>query len=389
MNLKTPYIKVANIIEEGKLGGPQVRIVMVASEIKDLVDTTVIMPIENSKIFRQRCKENNVNYKTMSISRITKEWRIALRYLAFFPIEIIKISLYLRKEKFDLVHISGGSWQYKGLIAAKIMKKKVLWHLNDTSQPLFFRIIFSLFSGWPDGYIYASERSRDYYKNLIRHNNREFVIPAPVDTVKFNHELILDGPDGDLIKMWEGKIVIGTIANINPIKGMETIIRTAALLDNQVDNIQFIVIGEIFRNQKRYYEKLKKLCSKLSVHNISFLGPRKDVRELLQRIDIYLCSSVAESSPIAVWEAMSMKKPIVSTNVGDTPLYVVNGLNGYISDVGDYFEISNHLSKLANDKVLRNEFGVESRLIATSKLDIKYCSNKHVSAYRKILGIDC
>ena len=37
-------IKVANIIEEGRVGGPQKRILMVASKISDKIDTIIIIP---------------------------------------------------------------------------------------------------------------------------------------------------------------------------------------------------------------------------------------------------------------------------------------------------------------------------------------------------------
>lgn len=46
-------MRIANIVEEGKVGGPQVRIVMVAYALKERVETTVIMPVENSEVFRQ------------------------------------------------------------------------------------------------------------------------------------------------------------------------------------------------------------------------------------------------------------------------------------------------------------------------------------------------
>ena len=48
--------------------------------------------------------------------------------------------------------------------------------------------------------------------------------------------------------------------------------------------------------------------------NIYFINSRRDVRPLLKRFDIYVCSSDNEASPLSVWEAMSMKKPIVSTD---------------------------------------------------------------------------
>lgn len=48
-------MRIANIIEEGKLGGPQGRISAVAAALRGQGDSTVIMPAENSEAIQQRC----------------------------------------------------------------------------------------------------------------------------------------------------------------------------------------------------------------------------------------------------------------------------------------------------------------------------------------------
>ena len=50
----------------------------------------------------------------------------------------------------------------QGVFAAKLAGIQVLWHLNDTSIPLIFRILFSLISKYVDCFVFASERSRQY-----------------------------------------------------------------------------------------------------------------------------------------------------------------------------------------------------------------------------------
>ena len=42
-------IRVVNIIEEGRLGGPQSRVAMIASALNQKIDTTIILPKKNSK----------------------------------------------------------------------------------------------------------------------------------------------------------------------------------------------------------------------------------------------------------------------------------------------------------------------------------------------------
>ena len=56
-----PSIRVANIIEEGRLGGPQMRMALVASELGksqlNNIDITFIFPKKDSKEFRERCEK--------------------------------------------------------------------------------------------------------------------------------------------------------------------------------------------------------------------------------------------------------------------------------------------------------------------------------------------
>jgi glycosyltransferase involved in cell wall biosynthesis len=259
-----------------------------------------------------------------------------------------------------------------------LSRKKVIWHLNDTSMPLFIRLSFSFFSNFVDSYIFASERSKNYYKSLNMKNKPEFVIPAPVDTIDFDCNKKYNG-DKELIKEWSDKIIIGTVANISPVKGLELFIKSAQILNKEINSIHFVVVGRIFKNQKKYYKSLIDLCKTLSVNNISFINGRNDIRPLLKRFNVYICSSKAESSPISVWEAMSMSKPIVSTDVGDVSKYVKNNYNGFI--ISDHKELAVKTLFFINNKDNSLKFGANSRKSAIDNLDIKICASKHYNAY--------
>ena len=378
-------IRVVNIIEEAKLGGPQIRIASVANSLKGQVDTTVVFPSQNADQFRAKLDEYKIPYKIFNLSRITRELKIALSYIFFSPLEIIKLARYFRKENFDLVHVSGGSWQYKGVIAGKISGLKVVWHLNDTSTPWFIRKTFSLFSVLPEAFIFASSRSQNYYAPLIRKRKKEILIPAPVDTTKFTPEYKseVSEPILDIVK---GKIVIGTTGNINPVKGIETLIRAAEIIKDVVPDLIFVVLGEVYTNQKNYYNQLVSLTKRLSLDNFIFAGGRPDIRPLLSVFDIYACCSLAESSPIAVWEAMAMGKPIVSTDVGDVPKYITDGQNGFITKINDPRRMADGLRALAVDRDLREKFGKRSRGTAVSRLDLSICTEKHLRAYQSIVN---
>ncbi len=379
-------IKIANIIEEGRLGGPQVRILEVAKRLyRFSINTIVILPKINSEKFQEKLKQNKVNFKTLSLHTLSNNLFMLIKYSFFFFYEIIIIHNYLKKEKFEIVHINGGSYQYKGAIAAKLAGIKVIVHINDTKTPVLTKYIFKFISAYySDGFIVSAKLSKKYYldkTNLI--NKLIFEIQAPVDCKKYdplcvNRNRRLDKHKG---------ITITTVANIVPIKGLEYFIEMAYFLNQKYDNLSFWIIGQYFSiKQKKYFEKLKKTIQALNIKNIHFYGYCNEIETVLRSSDIYICSSIAEASPMSVWEAMAMALPIVSTDVGDVSSYIKDNQNGYIVPIKSSKLLVEKCSLLIDKKNFKN-FGIINRKIAFENFDIKIIVKKHIEAYNKFIKL--
>lgn len=379
-------MRVANIIEEGRIGGPQIRNLMVASSLKKKkVEITLIFPKKNSKDLKKQCNLLNVKHLSLPLSSIKKSLFGVIMYIILFPFEVIKLALILKKKKFDLVHVSGGSLHNKGIFAAKLAGVKVIWELNDTHAPKIIKKIFSFTSHLANGFIFASERTQKYYSKLIPNKRKNFLIQSPVNTNLFNPNIKLNPEKFFKKKKIGKKIVIGTVGNINPNKDHATFIKTAAKLLSFEKEIIFVIVGPIYKSQKNYFEYLSKLIRRNKIRNVHFIGSRKDIRPILKKIDIYVCSSSNESSPLAVWEAMAMENAVISTNVGDISKFIKNGKNGYLVKVGDANSLSLKIIKLLKDPKLRKQFGRFSRKIVRKKLNLDLCAYYHQKAYINML----
>ena len=96
----TPQIRVANIIEDGRLAGPHKRIMMVATALNKVIETSIILPKKNSKQFQSQCEALNIKYLALSLTTMTNNWANIIRYLALFPFEILILSWTLKKKTF-------------------------------------------------------------------------------------------------------------------------------------------------------------------------------------------------------------------------------------------------------------------------------------------------
>ena len=378
-------MKVVNVFEDARVAGPQIYILNLLTSIpKSKIDMTILMPEEFSGDFQSLCSKANVKFKVVPLSRIGQKIRVLIKYILSFPFDIIRLYKVFKAEDYDLIYLCGGSWQFRGLIAGKLLGKKVIWHLNDAFIPLPIRINFFFLSKFADGFVFASKRSKQYYERYIRSDIRGFIIPSSVDVLKFNPDLV--HVDLSMKEEFKNKIVIGTVANINPIKGLENLIYAAATLNKKFDNIFFLIVGPIFPTQEIYYQNLINLMRINNVNNIRFIGATSDVRPYLKLFDIYACCSKSESSPIAVWEAMSMSKPIVSTDVGDVACYIDDQVSGFITKVNDHEELALRLNDLILNKGMRIQFSKVSRRIAKNKLSVELCSLRHQEAFNFFLA---
>lgn len=378
-------MKIANIIEEGRLGGPQIRIAEVAKRLREHgVETTVVYPKYQSDLFEQKLNEYGIKNIRLPLHRLTKDKKHLIIYFLFFFYEIIYLYLFFKREQFDIIHCSGGSWQFKGIIAGKLAGSKTLWHLNDTGMPVFFRWMFRLISPkFADGLIVAGKRVREYYvEQLGIQKISVFEVQAPVNTDYFDPSK--RDCDKSISKADGLKII--TVANVNSTKGLDYFMHMAASLNNRYKKLSFFIVGPVYDTQKNYLKKLHKLQDKLRLDNLQFYGACQDVSGVLISADIFVFSSISEASPMSVWEAMSMGKAIVSTDVGDVACYLKNKENGFVVPIKDAEALAEKVGVLIENPDLRRKFGEKAREAACKYLDINVTTQKHMQAYRAVLN---
>jgi L-malate glycosyltransferase len=125
--------------------------------------------------------------------------------------------------------------------------------------------------------------------------------------------------------------VVGIVANLRPVKGIEIFLRAAALVCSDVPDTYFLVIGE-----GKEEPKLKALAQDLGLgERVLFLGKRGDVPSLLNALDVGVLSSHWESFSNAILEYLAAGIPVVCTDVGGCREVVEDGCNGFIVAPGD------------------------------------------------------
>lgn len=78
-----------------------------------------------------------------------------------------------------------------------------------------------------------------------------------------------------------------------------------------------------------------------------------------------------EASSIKLIEAMASAKPVITTNVEWNPELIVDGFNGFLTDVGDIYGIANKIEAFLNNPRLAEEIGKNARRTVKAKCNLE------------------
>lgn len=130
--------------------------------------------------------------------------------------------------------------------------------------------------------------------------------------------------------------------------------------------------------------KAEKQAQELGIsHDVRFLGKQEAVEEVLSVADLFLMPSEKESFGLAALEAMACEVPVISSNTGGLPELNVQGVTGFLSNVGDVEDMTrNSLFILDKDNLPKFK---ENALKRAKEFDISNILPLYESYYERIL----
>ncbi len=153
-------------------------------------------------------------------------------------------------------------------------------------------------------------------------------------------------------------------------KGIIEYLRAAQLISAKYENVQFSIIGWFDESNPNGIDR-DEFSKYINEDNIVFLGRKEDVRESIEAHSVYVLPSYHEGMPRTVLEAMSIGRPIVTTDVPGCRDTVVIGKNGYLVPAKDVERLAEAMEKFIKDPDLIPLMGAESRRLVEDKFDVR------------------
>lgn len=174
------------------------------------------------------------------------------------------------------------------------------------------------------------------------------VIPNFVDTSRFYHS---DKEHFKKMLAPSGERILAHVSNFRKVKRVEDVVRVFEKV-RQVLPSKLLMIGDGPERQNA-----EEVCRHLSICNdIRFLGKQEQMDEILSITDLFVLPSQYESFGLSALEAMACGVPVISTNVGGIPEINVQGVTGYLSNVGDVDDMAKHAIEILKDDATLKQF---------------------------------
>jgi len=151
-------------------------------------------------------------------------------------------------------------------------------------------------------------------------------------------------------------------------KGIGEYVQAARNLKRRYPFVDFKLLGPFDSNPKAIERSFVEQWASEGI--IKYFGETKDVRPYIVNSSVFVLPSYREGTPRSVLEAMSMGRPIITTDAPGCRETVINGVNGFLVPVKDVGALEKAMEKFILQPELIPKFGLASRKIAEEKYDV-------------------
>lgn len=293
----------------------------------------------------------------------------------------IQFYKFFKKERFDIVHTHSSKTGFMGRIAAKLAGIKIVIHTIH---------------GFPF-HPYQSKIVRSFYQNLERIAG--VFCDTTVSVNSFERELaiqkhlinkkkiitIYNGIKGLVsqnhiqrseLAIAENNTIVGSVSRFSEQKNIINLINVAIDIVKYEQSVTFIFIGD-----GEYFKHAQQLVREAGAeNNVRLIGWKSDVAEWYELFDIVILYSKWEGLSLTIIEAMSMKKPVIASDIKGNNELIADGENGYLVKIGAHKELTKKILSLSKDTRTQNKFGA----VGYKKFLEYYTLDRFVESYKDL-----
>ncbi|MEK9652301.1 MAG: glycosyltransferase family 4 protein [Betaproteobacteria bacterium] len=333
-------------------------------------------------VFAQELRVKGYSHRAIAFSR---NWLNLAAHLR----SIVKIYIFLRGERFDVLHVHTPIGGILGRIAGKLAGVPLIvytahgFYFHDAMPKLRYRFFVNIerICGGLTDFLFtqSQEDGATAIKEHIANSSSVAVIGNGVSSKRFSFDQELRAQTRSRFGFSDDTVVIGITARMVREKGIIEFLEAAMRLRSMNDNISFLMIGE--RLPSDYDSSVDQRIHKAKLalgSRLILVGYTADVRANLAAMDLFCLPSYREGLPRSIIEAMMMSLPVIATNIRGPREQVVHGVTGLLVPLHDVSALVDGFATLSADSGLRDRMGRAARIRAIELFEEEHVVQKQI-----------
>ena len=175
-------------------------------------------------------------------------------------------------------------------------------------------------------------------------------------------------------------------------KGVHTLLHAFVQLQQRFPEATLRLVGGGISaaDSASYYDKLKKIIDKSGLsEKVCFLGEldRSALFKEYSNCSAVVLSSVLETAPVVIMEAMAAGKAVVSTDAGGARYLIEHGRSGLVVPCGEIKTLAEAFFQILSDKKKQMAMGQRAKEIAKERFHSEVVAAKTREVYHEVLRL--
>jgi glycosyltransferase involved in cell wall biosynthesis len=268
---------------------------------------------------RDRFNVSLVSLRKKDVSEETLEsFGVDITYLhrsKFDPATLPALLKVIDRKQIDILHLHGYGATTFGRLAGGIRKLPAILHehANLTDTPWFQKIADHALEPLTDIAIAVSQSTADFViqaRKIPPSKVKVVYLGVPLDEFSRSRSAEEVRAAREELGIAPDDVAIGTVTRLHESKGNTILVDAARLVLNDRPRAKFFIVGE-----GPLLEPLRQQAQALNLGDrFVFAGFARDVARVVSAFDVSVFPSLWEGTPLTVFEALAMGKPIVATD---------------------------------------------------------------------------
>lgn len=336
---------IMHLIESLEFGGAEKVVVHLANKLCEDNQVSICLTKRNGeliselnkniKVYSLNSPEGNDYSLPGKIHKLLKENNVDILNSHDWGV-FIESALAIRKSKnVKFIHTVHGPYTNY----SEGLKSKIKIKLRHIAEKYLSKYVYKI--------ITVSDSIKEYIICDIKINK---------DIIETVHNGIDDIGDG-IIKKPDQKIKLVTVGRLAKVKNYKLLLNALKKTLETTSNFHLTIVGDGPEKTE-----LTKHCALIGLNeHVSFLGFRRDIKNILNKNDVFVMSSSYEGISIALLESMSLSMPSITTSVGGLPESILDNETGFLVPSDDAVSYAKMVAKLIENKALIPMMGRNAR----------------------------